>query len=224
MATSFTEITLKTIQSQYSASHAMVALITSFGERLDPDEDINLFYEKYFNPYTAVGVGLDCWGRLVGVGREIYVNSLDFFGFLGQGLQPFDQSPFYTESASEGVVSLSDDAYRWLIFYKASANIGTEDMAKTNELLVQLMSINRDDATCYVLETNPMEVLVVFEFFLEEFERALFEKYGFLNKSGGVGVSMYEVDSSQTLGFDGSGLQPFGQGFFNVYDVKELTI
>lgn len=188
----FNEIALKTIQSQYAASPAIVALVESFAEQLDPDADIELFYQNYFNPYTAVGVGLDCWGRIVGADRKIYVDDYDFFGFYGQELQPFNQEPFYQTDTGEGSTDLTDEAYRWLILYKAMANISDSSVATSNALLLRLMSIMRSDAECYVLETEAMKVSVVFLFELSTLERAIFEKYGLLNVSAGTTVSIVE--------------------------------
>ena len=56
------EMTSEAIQSQYAASVRVLALAEGFQLRLDPTEDIDLFYNKIFNILTAEGPGLDAWG------------------------------------------------------------------------------------------------------------------------------------------------------------------
>ncbi len=53
------------IQSQYGASVKMLNLLAGFQENIEPTADINLFYEKFFNIYTAEGVGLEGLLRMV---------------------------------------------------------------------------------------------------------------------------------------------------------------
>ena len=48
-----------TIQSQYSASPHIVALVNGFWSCLDPSADIELIFNKMINPITAEGFGLD---------------------------------------------------------------------------------------------------------------------------------------------------------------------
>ena len=85
----------ETIQSQYAASPTITALVTAFNTRIDPSADIQLFFDCIFNVATAQGIGLDWWGRIVGVERNIRVSVGEWLGFYGSGLLPFDQGVFY---------------------------------------------------------------------------------------------------------------------------------
>ena len=59
------------IQSQYSASPKILALAACFQKHIDPHVDIDLFYDRMFNIYTAAGVGLDTWGLILQIPRRI---------------------------------------------------------------------------------------------------------------------------------------------------------
>ena len=75
----------------------------------------------------------------------------------------------------------------------------------------------------YVFNFAPMVVRVVFLFYLTPYQRALLQKYGLLNLGAGVGFEFYQIDPDGTFGFDGSGLQPFGQGIFDPFGVVLFT-
>ena len=198
------------IQSQYAASRAIRALVDGMNLRIDPAADIDLFYEKFFNIYTAEGAGLDNWGVILGAGRLLAVPGGDFFGFSGSGLSPFDNAPFYYHGVTDNYY-LTDEAYRRLLLFKALANISAADAATLNKLLAKVF----DGRAAYVLEAAPMEIRFNFEFYLTPHERALMRLEYIPPHPGGVGYYWLEADPAQTFGFAGSGLQPFDQGTFN---------
>jgi len=86
------------IQSQYSASEKILALCAGFQERIDPHFDVDLFYRKMFDIYTAQGVGLDNWGVILQMPRTIPGPFLGpCFGFdLSIGCHPF----YYPDASS----------------------------------------------------------------------------------------------------------------------------
>ena len=47
-----------TIQSQYACSPKIMALAQGFADLIDPEADLQLFYDKVFNIDTAQGVAL----------------------------------------------------------------------------------------------------------------------------------------------------------------------
>ena len=199
----------ETIQSQYAASPTITALVTAFNARIDPSADIQLFYDCIFNVATAQGVGLDWWGRIVGADRNIRVSVGEWLGFNGSGLLPFDQGVFYNGNDKNGIYTLSDDAFRQLIFWKALANISTADAAMLNILLARMFP----DRFLYILETGVMQVRLVVETQLQPYERAIIENYGIMALGAGVGLEWLEVPTP-VLGFAGTGLAPFGQAPF----------
>ena len=210
------------IQSQYSASRKMLALAAGFQGRLDPEVDINLFYDRMFNIYTAQGAGLDNWGVILQMGRTIDGPPDIFaFGFAGPGLQPFDQAPFAPDSGEipHTLITLDDENYRALLLYKALANISASDAATQNKLLNVLVAsgIGGLSGAAYVLEVDTMVIRWVFESRLTPLQRAIFRVAGTLARGAGVGWELTAIDPAQTFGFAGSGMQPFNQAPFLPY-------
>jgi hypothetical protein len=84
------ELTSYAIQSQYSASEKILAVCAGFQKRIDPHFDVDLFYKKMFDIYTAQGVGLDNWGVILQMPRTIPGPFLGpCFGFDPSGCHPF---------------------------------------------------------------------------------------------------------------------------------------
>jgi len=208
---------LEPVISQYAASPRITSLLVKKAALLDPGKDFMLWYDSMFNPRSAEGVGLDNWGRIVGIGRMLRVLNTEFFGFSYQGLNPLDQAPFWNDADAEGQFPLSDEAYRFLIFYKAMANIGRGDMASLNAMLQLLFEEAHGPGACFVLETGPMEIKAVFLFELTAYEQSLLSSYGLLDRPAGVGFSWLQVNPYATFGFSGSGLQPFDRGVFTPF-------
>lgn len=211
---------LEPIQSQYAASPRIIALLVKKAALLDPGKDLMLWYDGIFNPKTAQGVGLDIWGRIVGIGRKLWVENTQFFGYAGQNLQNFDHAPFWIKSLASGQVDLPDEAFRFLIFYKATANIGESTMQAVNALLRALFAETREQGSCYVLETGPMHIRAIFNFYLTSYEQALLQQYGLLDRPAGVGFSWYQHDPGETFGFAGQELQNFDNGVFTPFIIQ----
>lgn len=183
------------IQSQYAASPRIQALLQAMAARIDNLPDIELFYNKIFNPQTAEGAGLDIWGRIVAIGRDIKITNTEFFGFSGSDLFPFNNAPFWNDAGEGGVFQMDDIAYRVMVFYKAMANIGDETLYSINTLLNTLFkALHGQDAEVYAQETGDMEITVTFLFRLTPFERAVFLQFGLLTRGGGVSFHFREVD------------------------------
>jgi len=72
---------LEPVQSQYAASPRITSLLVRQAALLDPGRDVMAWYDGIFNPRTAEGVGLDIWGRIVGIGRMLWAQNTEFFGF-----------------------------------------------------------------------------------------------------------------------------------------------
>lgn len=215
MSLDFKDLALQTIQSQYGASPHIIGIVEAAAKQIDPTGDIQTFYQKVFNPLTAEGVGLDIWGRIVGASRYLNVENEDFFGFYGSLLNPFNQAPFWL-TGDTNLFRMDDNAFRTLIFLKAAANIGNATLPGIKEILSTLF-----DDPVLVMNIGEMKVRIVFTFYLTPYQRALFREYGVLNLGGGVGFEYYQIDPEHTFGFNGSGLQPFGQGIFQPYEIQQ---
>src|SRR5450631_2175833 len=62
-----------TIISQYANSPTLVQMIESMAQYFDPTANLVNFYNNVWNIDSAVGFGLDIWGRIIGVSRLLQV-------------------------------------------------------------------------------------------------------------------------------------------------------
>lgn len=182
----------RTIISQYANSPILNKLIENFDSYVDPTQNLDNFYDSVWNIDTAVGWGLDVWGRIVGVNRIIPVTGVGiFFGFdqgVGGGLiDSFGQAPFFSGAPLTSNVSLMDPAFRTLIFAKALANISSGTIPAINQLLLNLFS---DRGNCYVTDGLDMTMTYTFAFPLSPVELAIVSRANLLPKPTGVAVSV----------------------------------
>ena len=199
-----------TIQSQYSASKTIIELVQSARVRISPWADIGLFYQNIFDIETARGVGLDIWGRILGIGRLLDVEDTgEWLGFEEADYEPFDQAPMWDGNTSTKQTRLSDDAYRYLLMWKALANISTADAASLNNLLHGLF----DGKDVVVHEVDVMEIELYIFFQLEPYERAVLREYGLFARGAGVGFNWVEIPQP-CFGFNEADYEPFDQAPF----------
>lgn len=218
MAIDFTELWEKTIQSQYGTSPHIKGIIKAFAKRIDPTMDIETFYHDYFDPRTAVGVGLDIWGVIVGADRYVDVDNFDYFGFEGQNLLNMNNGPFYHTRGSTNLYRMNDNAFRELIFLKAYANIADATMPSIKYLINALFP-NGGTA----IEAEHMKLRIIFfSYVVPSYSFALLKKYGLFNLGAGVGWEYYIIDRDLTFGFEGSGMQNFDNGIFAPYDITDI--
>ncbi|PTQ70283.1 DUF2612 domain-containing protein [Pseudomonas sp. GV071] len=206
--------------SQYANSPTITTLLDAFNQWIDPTADLNAFYDIVWNLETAQGFGLDYWGKIVNVSRDLQVDSAPLYlGFdeaftpatAASGPQPLNQAPMYAGPLATSTYTLADDAYRKLIMVKALANITNCTCASLNALLRYLFA---GEGRAYVVDTGGMQVRYVFEFSLSAVELAIMLHSGAVPRSAGVRVTILQLDPSTTFGFAEAGLQPFGQGTF----------
>lgn len=141
----------ETVQSQYANSPVITQLLTQFASWIDQTRNFDDFFDLIFNVDTAIGYGLDVWGRIVGVNRILKVsNPGEYFGFEESGeASGFNQAPFYSGAPLTSNYILTDQAYRLLILVKAMANISQCSIPVLNQMLLSLFP-NRGN--CYVTE------------------------------------------------------------------------
>ena len=195
-----------TILSQYANSPALLQLINSFNYAVDPYSVINTFYNNLWNINTAVGYGLDVWGRIVGVNRVLQVPSTaKTFGFDEATVisaDPFGQSPFYTGSVLQNY-SLPDSAFRTLILVKALANISSCSINTYNNILMQLFPGRGND---YVIDLGNMQMQLNFEFILQPFELSIIKQSGAFVAPTGVGYEVMQLNLPNVFGFAEAGV------------------
>lgn len=204
----------ETVQSQYANSPVITQLLTQFASWIDQTRNFDDFFDLIFNVDTAIGYGLDVWGRIVGVNRILKVsNPGEYFGFEESGeASGFNQAPFYSGSPLTSNYILTDQAYRLLILVKAMANISQCSIPVLNQMLLSLFP-NRGN--CYVTEgqeevpwfgfeestdgvgfnqapfysgqsINRMVMTYTFDFYLSPVELAIVQSSGVLPKPTGV--------------------------------------
>jgi hypothetical protein len=176
-----------TLISQYAQSPALLSLIDSFNQAVDPVANLNDFHRLIWNVATAVGYGLDVWGRIVGVGRVLNISGgTKFFGFdeaTNVHAKPFNTAPFYSGQLINQNFALSDDGFRVLIYAKAFANICDGSIAAINQILLTLFP---GRGNCYVRDNLNMTMTYVFNFVLTPVESAIVSESGILPRPAGV--------------------------------------
>lgn len=180
----------ETIISQYATSPTLVQLIENYNGYISPDADLDAFYALVWNIDTAVGWGLDVWGRIVGVGRVVSVPGAtgDWLGFEeATDAQPFNQAPFYTGGPDTDNYLLTDSAYRVLILAKALANISDGSIASINQILLALFP-GRGNAYC--TDGLNMTMTYTFSFALTPVELAIVSQTGVLPRPAGVSATV----------------------------------
>jgi hypothetical protein len=203
----------QTIISQYGNSATITQLIRNMNEYIDPRADIDAFYDFVWNVETARGFGLDIWGRIVVIGRELEIEvDGDYFGFQtgADDFEPFEQAPFYNGPGATQTFTLLDDAYRKLILVKALANISATNVRSLNQLLQNMFA---DRGRCYVNDLGGMVMRWTFEFYLEPVEVSILTKSGALPTPAGVKSYVIQIPSP-SFGFSEADMEPFDEGPF----------
>lgn len=202
----------QTIISQYGNSATITQLVRNMNQYLDPRADFDAFYNFVWNVDTAQGFGLDIWGRIVNISRELQIPTANYFGFSQAlpGAFPFNEQPFYdgTAPATQTYI-LGDDAYRKLIMVKALANISATNAPSLNQLL-QNMFAGR--GRCYVNDLGNMQMRYTFEFLLTDYELAIITQSGAFPRPAGVGAVLITTEYP-VFGF-APDCAPFGQAPF----------
>ena len=180
---------IDTLISQYANSPILFQLISNFNSYIDQTENLDNFFDMLWDIDTAQGVGLDVWGRIVGVTRILLVVSGSYFGFEEVGNSNagrFGTAPFYNGQSLTTNYALSDTAFRFLILAKALANISNSSIASINQLLLFLFP-NRGAA--YVIDNENMSMTYKFNFSLSPVEQSIVVNSGVLPRPSGVAVN-----------------------------------
>lgn len=189
------------IQSQYSNSPTMKQILLSLADNINPNADIDVFYQNIMNIDSANGVGLDIWGTIVGAPRKLQL-----------------------EEDSKEII-LSDDMYKNYIKFKMLANISPatlETLNKISYILYNNTSLSvanvqtegtLDNGDFY--NTTPMMVRFTWQTSeVTDQDRAIFMQGILFCLAAGVGWDLVVIDTDNIFGFAGSGLNSFNQGTF----------
>jgi hypothetical protein len=194
----------RTIISQYAQAPTLTRLIENMDQYIDPRANMEAFYNYVWNVDTAVGFGLDDWGKIVGVSRLLRIPGLDpIVGFDNASSpadwEPMSQGRFATGAEGGGeAVLLSDDAYRILILTKALSNIVRTTSPAINQLLRNLFP---GRGRAFVRDLGNMAMEFVFNFSLTPVEYAIITQSGALPHPTGVFYSVTVIPLGVFFGF-----------------------
>lgn len=185
----------QTILSQYANSPILLGLLQDWSECFDPTADFDNFFDTIFNVDTAIGVGLDIWGRRVGVKRTITITSQTFLGFAQaapavDSWGPGGLSPWFTGTPATNNTQLTDEAFRTLIIAKAFANTCNCSIQTINRLLLILFPHR---GNCFVTDGLDMTMTYTFQFNLSPVEVAIVTGSGVLPKPAGVTARVVQL-------------------------------
>lgn len=213
-----------TVQKQYSNSATLLQLLDSFDQWVDLTKFSADFLFNVWDISTAVGFGLDIWGRILGRSRYLEIDAVpgENFGFdkgaaPGTNWFPWSQRPFFGGQVSgSAAYALDDEYYRKLLLVKAAANIASCDCGSLNSLMRAMFG---DRGKCYVGYDidHPMNIGYHFEFSPTAIERAIIESGLFPQPAGTDASFIYGVPAG-FFGFAG------GNGGANPEYVKPWSV
>ncbi len=178
---------LQTLLNQYANSKIIFALCNNMAQYIDPTLNLDEFYDVLWNVDTAIGVGLDNWGAIVGVERVLALPATGtFFGFAESASSQrvgFGQAAFYGGQSSINNFTLSDDAYRPLVLAKALANICDGSIPAVNQILINLFP---GIGNSYVADGLNMTETFTFSSPLTALQLAIVQNSGVIPRTCGV--------------------------------------
>lgn len=178
----------QTLISRFADKPIIVSLISSFDAAMDPSANISAFLQYIWNVRTAVGNGLNIWGKIVGIPRTI------------PGSPP---------------VTLSDPDYQTLILVKAAANIGNVTIPTLNRLITQIFA---GFGIVFVQDNLNMTLTYVFNFPPTTAQIAIVQNSGAMPRPAGVEILFsFPGMPNPAFGFDSDGpfVEGFDAGFWN---------
>ena len=175
------------IISQYKNSPRIDAMILAFNAAMDTTEKISNLYDMIWNVLTAVGFGLNIWGRIVNVGRTLnFPSGATYLGFNeASSWTGFGQGGFYSGGGLTTNYVLSDSDFRKLILAKAAGNISDGSISSINKILLNLFY---GRGPCYAADNQDMSCTLTFPFQLNPIELAIIEQANVLPIQAGIKV------------------------------------
>ncbi len=194
-----------TVISQYANSPTIMQLVQNLNQYIDQSANFANFFNYVWNVDTAVGFGLDIWGKIVNVSRLLNIpNSTPYVGFdiasesqpdqdwtpAGSRAAPYNNPPvggaMYTGANATEAYLLNDDSYRQLILAKAFANICTTTAPAINQILQNLYG----PGAAWVLNTGVMSISYNLSFTPTAIQLAILEQSGVIPTPPGVSVAI----------------------------------
>ena len=176
----------QTVLSQYANSPVTTSLIDYFSQWFDPTANLQSFYSVIWNILSAQGFGLDIWGNILRVSRYIPIPNQNYFGFAGNGWQPFNVAPFFIGGSTTNTFALPDAQYLTLLLAKAFANLARTSIQSLNALA---QSVFGAGAMC-VLDLGGMAMAYVFATTPSAVNLAIAESSGVFPHPNGVATTV----------------------------------
>jgi hypothetical protein len=172
---------------------------------MDQSANFANFLSYVWNVDSAVGFGLDIWGKIVNVSRLLRIpNTTPYVGFdissesqpdqdwtpAGSSQPPYNNPPvggaMYTGHNATEAYLLDDNAYRQLILAKAFANICSTTAPALNQILQNLYGVGQ----AYVLSSGLMAITYNFNFTPSPIQLAILQQSGVIPTPPGVAFSI----------------------------------
>lgn len=177
-----------TVLSQYANSPIILALVNYFSQWLDPKARFDQFFANIRDIDSAVGYGLDLWGRILDVSRILRVPTAAFVGFSQDGqAQTFGFGIWYSGTAITDSVVLLDDPYRTLLLVKAAFNITDCSTPAINALLLALFGQG------YVVDNLDLTMTFTFPEPLTVTQLAIIESSNVVPRPSGVSFNVVQL-------------------------------
>ncbi len=187
-----------TIISQYGNSPTLTRLAWNWQLYIDQTYNMQEFFDKIWNIDTAVGIGLDIWGRILAINRVLKIGvGPRYFGFNiesesqpAQDYEPFGPGgvgPFYSGQKLIGNYALSDDGFRVMLLAKAFSNICDGSISAINRLLTMLFGAS---GVSYVRDNLNMTMDYYFKFQPSAVQYAILTQSGVFPRPTGVSYTV----------------------------------
>ncbi len=194
-----------TVISQYANSPTLLQWLANMNQYLDQSANFANFLSYIWNVDSAVGFGLDIWGKIVDVSRLLRIpNSTPYVGFhiasesqaaqdwtpAGSNQPPYNNPPvggaMYTGYNATQAYLLDDNSYRQLVLAKAFANIAASTAPAINQILQNIYGVGQ----AYVLNSGVMAITYNFNFKPTPVQLAILEQSGVIPTPPGVAFSV----------------------------------
>lgn len=175
----------QTVISQYQNSPILMQLVDNMVAYFDPTVRLNDFYNLIWNIDSAIGWGLDVWGRILGIGRVLHIPvAQDYLGFeqSADGF-PFGYGIWFGGPGITENYYMSDGMYRRVLLAKAFANICDGSIPAINQILINLFP---DYGNVYVVDNLDMTITYTSTDPLSPPDATLLQGSGVIPKPAGV--------------------------------------
>jgi hypothetical protein len=182
-----------TVIQQYANSPRLIGMIQAFNAAMDQTQNFDNLLDMIFNVLTAVGYGLEVWGRIVGVGRALsFPGSVSYLGLeeAGSSWTGFGQGILFSGGGTTTNFLLSDSDFRKLILAKAAANITDGSIRSFNAILLALFP---QRGLAYLADNQNMTATLTFGFGLNPIELAIVSQTGVLPYPSGVVINIVQL-------------------------------